>query len=547
MSSRSARLRTPTISADQVMSVGVAELLIRRTRVAQRSLSPAALAPRLRAIDAMDERSPQDAALRVLRVKHGWRQVQQWLRDAYPKKYSVLPRYHQQFPGDAPFARLDASLGDDPTFVAERRDRRVLLLNAVEREAVIEACPEFTVEQVRPVHPAPAFGRSPYRPIVRPASAGEPFDVLVQDAQGTPVAGADVSASPDGRRAYQVRTDEAGIARFTVARSHTTFTLLVKPGAGYWSRRIDSVSRQPQVSITVSPLVPAARWWRELLHAPAALTGRGVRVGVVDSGATHPALTVRGGRSFLESGQTSLADGFGHGTHCAGIIAARPDSGWDGGLAPGVELYVYRVFDDDGAGGDTDLLGAAIDQAVDDGCHLINLSLTTEAYNLAVHNAVKRAADAGVLCVAASGNDYPQQSDVMYPARHPEVASVGAIGQMASYPEDYPGGSAVSAARPAGTLYTAEFSCRGQSLKFSAPGVAVVSTVPLGYVAEDGTSMAAPIVTGVAALLLEKQPGLLQMPPTRERCEALLTTLVARAHDLLLPRIEQGNGCPVFP
>lgn len=533
-------------STDRAMSGGVAELLIQQTRAAQRSFRPAGLTPAFRRLSLVEHTSPQDAALRVLRAKHGWPQVRRWLGDPEVMKYSVLARYRQQFPGEAPFARVDALLGDDPTYVAARLDRRVLRLNALERAAVIEACPEFTVEPVQPVAPAPAFGFSPFRPIVRPQASGELFDILVRDDFGAPVVGADVLASPDGKRAYTAQTDGTGVARFTVARSHTTFTVLIRPSANHWPRQVASVRRQSQVSLVVSPLVPSPQWWRTLLHVPSALTGRGVRIGVVDSGASHPALTVRGGRSFLDGGQTSLADGFGHGTHCAGIIAARPDAGWEGGLAPDSELYVYRVFDDDGAGGDTDVLGAAIDQAVADGCHLINLSLTTDLYTQALHNAVKRAADAGVLCVAASGNDHPRQQDVMFPARHPEVASVGAIGQVASTPLEYPGGQAVTSAQPAGTLYTAAFSCRGQSLKFAAPGVAVISTVPLGHAAVDGTSMAAPMVTGVAALLLERNSELLQMPPDRQRCEALLSALATLARDLLLPRIEQGSGCPVF-
>jgi subtilisin family serine protease len=219
-------------------------------------------------------------------------------------------------------------------------------------------------------------------------------------------------------------------------------------------------------------------------------TGKGVKVAVIDTGITkHSDLKIRGGISFVE-GVTDFTDDNGHGTHVAGTIAAENNKLGVLGVAPDAELYAVKALDKDGNGSYSQVI-EGIDWAIDNKMDIISMSFGAKMDSPALHDAVKRASDSGILVVAAAGNEgsgytadmepVEGKEKELFPARYPEVLSVGAVNN--SYKR-------------------AGFSSTGANLALVAPGTQILSTTNDGkYGVMNGTSMAAPHVTGAAAAL----------------------------------------------
>ena len=207
-----------------------------------------------------------------------------------------------------------------------------------------------------------------------------------------------------------------------------------------------------------------------LVQAPDAWAGQrldAVNVAVLDTGIDyrHPELAAyyAGGYNVFKSDATPLDDG-GHGTHVAGTIAAADNNVGVVGLAPGVRLWAVKVLNGAGAGNTGTIVGG-IDWVVEKkkevgGNWIINLSLGSPTASPAEREAVNRATAAGILIVAASGNEstHLAKAPVIYPAAYPSVIAVGAIDETES---------------------VASFSNHGPELDLVAPGVAVLSTVPV--------------------------------------------------------------------
>lgn len=219
-------------------------------------------------------------------------------------------------------------------------------------------------------------------------------------------------------------------------------------------------------------------------------TGRGVVVAVVDSGVDgdHPDLAAamtQGANTRRDHGDRSPAtrDGNGHGTHIAGIIAARSRNRVGVvGVAPRARIMPVKVLGADGSGWTSDVVEGIV-WAVDHGADVVNLSLGAPAAEW-MAPAIRYAVARGVTVVAAAGNDASRQP---------------------LYPAAFPGVIAVSALDPSGRA--AAYSNRGATVDLAAPGTNIVSTVPGGYGLMSGTSMAAPHVAGVAALVQSLDPG----------------------------------------
>jgi subtilisin family serine protease len=216
------------------------------------------------------------------------------------------------------------------------------------------------------------------------------------------------------------------------------------------------------------------------------ITGWNVNVAVIDTGidADHPDLSVTDGINFLSKSPVKPADPLkwdddnGHGTHVAGIIAAVNNDIGVIGVAPDVNLFAVKVLDRNGWGYASDVI-AGIDWAVQNGMHLANLSLGANSSTQSLKDACDAARDAGLILVAAAGND---GDNVDYPAAYDSVIAVAAVDS----------GAAV-----------ADFSSRGPEVDVAAPGVSVMSTYKDGgYATLSGTSMATPHVTGALALRL---------------------------------------------
>ncbi len=253
------------------------------------------------------------------------------------------------------------------------------------------------------------------------------------------------------------------------------------------------------------------------------VNGDGVRVGILDSGIdySHPALgggfgpgfKVAGGYDFV-NGDPDPMDDYGHGTHVAGIVAA--DGGGVKGVAPKARLYAFKVLDQFGRGKEEDII-AAIEQCVDpnqdgdlsDRLQVVNMSLGASfgSPDDAISTAVDNATALGItFCVAAGNNGrytpvqgketnyyFTGMETVGSPGLARRAITVGAVDsldQRASFSSQGPS-SHTFAVKP----------------DVLAPGVDIVSlqrgggTIPLS-----GTSMATPMVSGIAALLLEQYP-----------------------------------------
>jgi subtilisin family serine protease len=280
-------------------------------------------------------------------------------------------------------------------------------------------------------------------------------------------------------------------------------------------------------------------------------SGKGVRIGLIDTGIdlAHPDLegSLACGhcwRDFVAS-RAQPYDDHGHGTHVAGILAAHGHWQLDPfqaywltgarGMAPEAKLVVAKAMDAQGEGSDARVAAALAwvldpdgDPATPDGADVVNLSLGIEAgpeggpaqasVGSASKDAIGRALRLGVPVVVSSGNDgLPRVSE----------------------PGDLPGVVTVAAVDKEGGL--AAFSNVGPGLDLVAPGV-LVSSYPWaldtadgvqdGYAGMAGTSMAAPVVAGTVALLLEASPALRAAGPDRPgRVLDLLERTARPVHD----------------
>jgi subtilisin family serine protease len=225
-----------------------------------------------------------------------------------------------------------------------------------------------------------------------------------------------------------------------------------------------------------------------LLAAHELALGRNVVIAVIDSAIDtgHPELAGAIARSFNAAGPADARLDY-HGTAVAGLIRGH---GLVEGAAPQSELLAIRAFkvNDETAFQETttDVLIRAVDWAVRNGARILNMSFVG-AHDSALQHVLRTAGEKGVIVIAAAGNGGP--------AAPP------------AYPAAYPGVIAVTAVDEADRRY--EHANRGSYIAVAAPGVDVLAPVERGgYAYVSGTSFAAAYVSGVAALLLERDPNL---------------------------------------
>ena len=269
------------------------------------------------------------------------------------------------------------------------------------------------------------------------------------------------------------------------------------------------------------------QWAPEALNLPeaqAVTKGAGIRVAVLDTGVdqTHPALATRliSGFDFVDfdadpSEFTDTASAaWGHGTHVAGLVALA---------APAARIMPVRVLDAQGVG-NAWVLGEALLWAVDpdgnpdtdDGAHVINLSLGS----LARTRILGALANIAACNPAVDGDPVLDRSDPGYAdderrcAQRAGAVVVAAAGNDASdRVREYPAAERVYGSIGVGAINaaaeTASFSNFGSRVDIGAPGDGITSTLPGGlYGTWSGTSMAAPLVAGTAALVRARSPGL---------------------------------------
>ena len=240
-----------------------------------------------------------------------------------------------------------------------------------------------------------------------------------------------------------------------------------------------------------------------------------VTVAVIDTGIdpNHPDLAgvALPGATFVSSPDPSCAPGSviddnGHGTHVAGVIAANGNNGQGiAGVAFGVRILPIKALDCTGSGLLSDV-ASGVTYATDHGARVINISLGSSSAQSTLQDAIRYAVARNVLVVAAAGNcgvtstRCASANEPQYPGAFPETLAVAATDQGDTH---------------------ASFSNVGAYVGLSAPGVRIWSTTPTypttlsranpslaNYAAFSGTSQASPLVAGVAALALSREPGL---------------------------------------
>lgn len=219
-----------------------------------------------------------------------------------------------------------------------------------------------------------------------------------------------------------------------------------------------------------------------------------VVVAVIDTGVdyTHEDLVNRvlaeEGYDFVNEDSDAMDDN-GHGTHVAGIIAAEANNGV--GIAGivgelNVSILPIKALDADGVGETEDIVSAIL-YAVDYGVDVINLSIGSNVVTRELRSAIEQAISANIFVVVAAGNDSSQCTTT-------SLASLDGVFTVAASDEEDS---------------LAYFSNYGSAIDAYAPGVEILSTyLDNQYAYQDGTSMAAPIVSGAAALLLAQEPDL---------------------------------------
>jgi subtilisin family serine protease len=265
------------------------------------------------------------------------------------------------------------------------------------------------------------------------------------------------------------------------------------------------------------------------------LTGAGIRVGLVDSGCdnSHPALRqITRGRDF--TGQRNANgwtdDSLGYGTHGAGLLVAA---------APEAELHAYKVC----PGGRLSDLLAALDECIARELDLVCLSVTCEEPSELLDQKLRELRHKGIACIAAGASG----ATLQFAAAPAPMLAVGAVGKLGEFPPDTCHALTAMPGLIGGDgVFAAAFTGAGSHIALSAPGVAVVSSVPGGQAALDGTGVAAAGVTSLAALIIAHHP--LFQGPLRPRNEQRVAGLVSLLQAAAVPYVADpqrgGAGVP---
>ena len=363
---------------------------------------------------------------------------------------------------------------------------------------------------------------------------------------------------PDQKSPAAARTATASLPGATV---HTVLDTVVAAGArvdkdhaaDFWEALTADLATAPAGSGPLSLPGGADKVWLDRrievvldesvpqIGAPVAYDagydGTGVTVAVLDTGVDtgHPDLAgkISAAKNFVND--SPMNDRHGHGTHVASIIAGSgaASDGRYAGVAPGVDLAIGKVLNDNGQGTESVLLAGMEWAATQTGADVVSMSLggcCSDGTDLMSQTLNLLSLTTDTLFVVAAGNDGPRSQTVASPGVAVEALTVGAVSKQD---------------------VLADFSSRGPVLgndrlkpEITAPGVGIVAARAAGtamgspvdehYTAASGTSMATPHVAGAAAILAQQHPDW--------GVKELKDTLVSTALDLGSPAWHQGAG-----
>jgi serine protease AprX len=276
------------------------------------------------------------------------------------------------------------------------------------------------------------------------------------------------------------------------------------------------------------------------IGAIAGANGSGIGIALLDSGiSSHPALNskVVANVSFV-TGDSRTTDGFGHGTHIAGIIVGKASAAsgvttaYTGGVAPGAYLVNVRVLNDQGTGMTSDVIRAIDWVIANKSVHkirIINLSLghpvTESASTDPLCEAVERAVNAGIVVVASAGNrgkaddGSPILGGITSPGNSPHAITVGALNTWGTVSRSDDTVTTYSSRGPTPIDYAVKpdlvapgnkivsLEASGSYLSRNYPSFHKAGSPTNAYMTLSGTSMSAGVVSGGAALLLQRNPG----------------------------------------
>ncbi|MDD7740283.1 MAG: S8 family peptidase [Fusicatenibacter sp.] len=264
------------------------------------------------------------------------------------------------------------------------------------------------------------------------------------------------------------------------------------------------------------------------------LTGKNVTVAVLDTGIS-PHIDFDNRIMMFRDyvyGKTRPYDDNGHGTHVAGIIggSGRASEGKYEGVAPGCNLVVLKILDRKGNGRRQDIISAiewVRKMRKTYGIRIMNISVGTTEQDRGLHDlliqSVEAAWDDGITVITAAGNLGPGPGTVTAPGSSRKVITVGSSDLMDPQ-------NGISGRGP-----TRECVCKPDLV---APGKEIISCAPgrshREYAVKSGTSMSTPMISGAAALVLERTSELTNVQIKMLLCET--------AKDLGLPHNQQGWG-----
>jgi major intracellular serine protease len=214
--------------------------------------------------------------------------------------------------------------------------------------------------------------------------------------------------------------------------------------------------------------------------------GEEINIALLDSGVdyNHSDLRdrIRGGINLVNDDPQDYIDRTGHGTFCAGIIAANLNGSGMVGIAPLANIYPVKILNDDNVGSAL-WLKQGLHWCLNNNIHIISMSIGFKQDIPQIHDLIRVAKANNIILVAAVGND-SNCTEPEYPAAYEEVFGVSAID-------------------PQNRI--ASFSNTGSGVDYTAPGVDIMSTyLNNKYAIMSGTSFAAPHVVGAAALIQSK-------------------------------------------